>query len=347
MWWIAAFSAVAYMCYSLLQTKKEGGGIFLPHRECVERGTIPYAVKTVSLILYVGSFFFLTLTLLFFTVGGGPITKIFATRVDNVLPPEDSKLVFFVVDSSGSMAEPMPGDESVSKMYVVQQSLFNCVKNLDSADGGTDLISLISFARAARIVVPFSRDRSFLRSAIQSLKPITVSELNGTAIGYAVFKSVSLISACKSFAKKDSSKNPFIAESMIVITDGLEEPHPGDRNQPFRSMRLLPALENAREEGVCVYYVNVDKNSYKMMTLGERDKITRAVDATGGKYYEVTSGDSLDQILQEIVQKESKKKVEILPVDNSMTWGLWLIIVTLITLCSSRMIETALMRVTR
>jgi Ca-activated chloride channel homolog len=295
----------------------------------------------------VSSFFFLTMTLLFFTVGGGPLTKIFSTKVENTLPPELSKLVFFVIDVSGSMAEPMPNNESVTKMNVVQKALLNCVNDLDSADGGSDLISLISFARAARINIPFSRDRSFLHSAIQALKPITISQLNGTAIGYAVFKGVSLILACKSFARQESSRSPFIAQSMIVITDGLEEPHPGDRNHPFRSMRLLPALENAREEGVCVYYVNVDKNSYKMMSLGERDKITKAVDATGGKYYEITSGESLEQVLKEIVRKESKEKVEVTVVDNSMIIGLWLIVLTLITLSLSRMVETVLMRETR
>jgi Mg-chelatase subunit ChlD len=346
MWWIAALGVSAIVFYFLRETKKSGG-IFLPYGECMQRTPLPLFMRILSLILYGASFFFITLSLLHFTIGSGPLTKPFFKTNKQFIPLDESKLIFFAIDSSGSMAEPMPGDESVSKMHIVQQALLKCVNDLDRSNDGTDLISMITFARAARIDVPFSRDRSFLLSAISSLKPITVSELNGTAIGYAIFKGVSLIEACKAFAMQENIKNPFISKSIILITDGLEEPNPADRNQPFRSMRLLPALEQARQSGVRIYFVNVDKNSYRMLSLNERGKIEKAVDETGGKYFEVTSGYSLDQVLGEVVQKEEGKKIDSVVVDNQMSVGLWLIIFAIMSTVLSRLIETVVMRVIR
>jgi Ca-activated chloride channel family protein len=259
------------------------------------------------------------------------------------LPAQSSRVVSFVVDQSGSMGEPMPGDPDHSKMYIVQKALEKCIADLDAESRGTDLMSLMSFARAAEVKVPFSRDRVLLSSTLSSLTPETNPMLNGTALGYAVFKNVRLILACKSFASELSQKDAFPRRSMIVVTDGLEEPNPADRYHPFRSMRLQQALENAAMSRISVYYVNVDKNTYRMMTLDEREKLASAVARTGGKYFEVTTGASLSQILHDIAAKES---IEIpLSHEHQLSLGFWLVTFAMLFTALSRLLETAIMRV--
>lgn len=342
MWWLLTIGIIFYT-FRFLRQRKITGGIPFVHRDCLDASSLPLFARLFSLVLYVASFVFLTLALVHEIVGEGPLGIFLQKEVQATIPQKSSRLVSFVVDQSGSMAEPMPGDKDHSKMYVVQQALQQSITDLDSSGKGTDLISLISFARAARVIVPFSRDRTLLRTSLFSLVPETKEFLNGTAIGYAIFKGVRLILACKAFASETFQKDVFSRRSMIVITDGIEEPHPGDRNHPFRSMGLEQAIENAAQSHVAIYYVNIDRNSYRLMTLEEREKIASAVRQTGGKYFEVTAGASLRQILQEVVEQE---KVQIpFSRENQLSLGFWLVVFSMVSLAASRLFETAFMRV--
>ena len=343
MWWLFTLAIFVCTIYSLRATKEVGGIPFL-HQECLVSTPISFWTRLISIILWVGSFLFLILACVTSVVGDGPLCNLVRKNIQTSLPLQSSRLVSFVVDRSGSMGEIMPGQEEYSKMYLVQKELDKCIRDLDEKDP-SNLISLTGFSRVAKCIVPFSRDRTFLFSALSTIIPEKKPSLNGTAIGYAIFKNIRLILACKAFATQTGQKDAFAGRSMIVITDGIEEPHPADHDHPFRSMRVLQALANASQANVAVYYINIDRNTYKLLRVEERDALSSAVSKTGGKYFEVTQGFSLNQILEEIVLHETN--VVSLPANSGLTLGYWLIICALLTISLSRLFETGIMRVMR
>ncbi len=340
MWWVVALGAVFYTIYSLRAAKAVGGIPFL-HQECLVPTSVPLWARYTSIFLWGASFLFLILAFLFALVGDGPLRSFSNKTIQRSMPLASSRLISLVIDRSGSMTEKMPDNEAYTKIYLVQKEVESFIKELDA----NDLISLTGFARVAKLLVPFSRDRSFLFSALSSFTPETSPSLNGTALGYAIFKTVRLILACKSFAAQTGQKDVFIGRSMIVITDGIEEPNPEDRTNPFRFMRQDQALENAAQAKVAVYYINVDRNTCKMLRQDEREALSSAVMRTGGKYYEVTPGASLRKILEQIAAKESRTVS--LPREANLSLGYWLLIFSMLATSMSRLLETAVMRVRR
>jgi Ca-activated chloride channel family protein len=340
-WWIAVILVTSFAIYHLRRTSQSAVWqipfvIFGPGKQA------PKAIKWVSFSLYVLSLFFATWAFVHFSVGSGPLTRFL--RVKTTQLPEVSKVLFFVIDRSGSMAEPMPGNEGRTKMTVVQEGLKKFITEIDAGGGEYDLLGLITFARAAIVEMPLSLNRRLLLEKIQSIVPETVEHLNGTAIGYAIFKTVSLIVACRELAESTPSPT---GQALIVITDGIEEPNPADRQHPYRFMRFSSALNTALENQVRVHYINIDKNSYQQLRLDERDRMRELVQKTGGTYAEVSTTKSLSQIIQEIADLEITQKITTPSYDDAMAQGFMLIMLSLLSLCASRLLDTAVVRVTR
>ena len=342
MWWIVV-AAIAILIVAQQWQRSYRPTIQLPSPNA---SAFPRTVRWCSWVLYVGSFLFLTLTLVHSLVGNGPLESHLTPANVAMMPsPAASRLLFFVVDRSGSMSEPSPVDQTESKDQSVRTGLVQCIDTIDSHGGAGDLIGLITFARAARIDVPLSRDRPFLEKAIAGIVPETVERLNGSAIGYAIFKSVTLLEACRSFANGEQTP-PEVGNTIILITDGLEEPHPADRSDPFRSMRTLQALNSAAANHITVQYINVDKNSYQQLMPDERDRLRQAIEATGGRYYEITQNQSLGDVLSTIALAEGTKSAPPLP-GPSPEIGFWLFVFAALLTSLSRLLETAIVRVRR
>lgn len=350
MWWIVV-AAVVLFVLTQLKGKKQSSSIQLPLREQTPSSQIPLPVRGLSYLLYIASLLLLSWAFIHCVVGSGPLEK-YVRPIAMTSPsplPADSKVLFFVIDHSGSMAEPMPDNPQTSKMSVVKQGLNQCITSIDQCGGQNDFMGLVTFARAARIDVPLSRDRSFLFETIKKIAPETVDRLNGTAIGYAIFKSVSLIVACRSFAHTQEAKGegaPVIGNTIVLVTDGIEEPNPADRSDPFRSMRTVQALDYARENHVKVNYVNVDKHSYQQLSPEERDQLLGAVEATGGQYFEITISQTLGQVMTQIAQSVPGQKA-LPPKDESMELAFWLIVSALTAASLSCLLETVVVRVAR
>jgi Ca-activated chloride channel family protein len=234
-------------------------------------------------------------------------------------------------------------------MSIVKDEMQRCITSIDERGGHNDFMGLVTFSRAAKIDVPFSRDRSFLIEMIKKIVPETLDRLNGTSIGYAIFKSVSLIVACRSFAGKEDGNDtgaPLIGNAIVLVTDGLEEPNPADRSDPFRSIRTLQALDYARENHVKVNYVNVDRHSYQQLSSEERDRLLNAVEATGGQYFEITFSQSLGQVMSQIAESAQRQQAPSRKEDGREL-GFWLIVIALTCVSFSRLLETVFMRVAR
>lgn len=349
-WWIVV-AAVVWCLLTLLKRKNRGVGIQLPLDEWKAKAHPLLFFRALSYLFHIVSIVFLSWAFIHFAVGSGPLDKYVTRGPATALPPSvaNSRILFFVVDRSGSMAEPLPGEATISKMSAVKTGLDECIATVDERGGGTDLMGLMTFARAAKIEVPLSRDRQFLRQMISKTVPETVERLNGTAIGYAIFKAVTLIVACRSLAneeRENGARAPLISNDIVLITDGLEEPNPADRSNPYRSMRTFPALTYAKENNVTVNYVNVDKNSYQQLSVEERSRLLRAVEATGGGYFEVTPHQSVSQVMAQITQSIQVQKPPITP-ENRLEAGFWLIVFALGAASLSRLLETACVRVVR
>jgi Ca-activated chloride channel family protein len=332
-WWIVVLAVVGFTLLQLQQRKRQTT-IQLPHVHLYPKYKGP--LRIISKVLFVGSIFFICWAAIHWSVGSGFLERIFISEKSRVYPsPTSSRALFFVIDRSGSMNEPLG---NISKMDAVKEG----VKGFLGGERGDDLFGLISFARAAMVQVPLSRDRAFFEHSLANISPETEDRYNGTALGYAIFKSVCLIEACRQFSKAEKEHH-FIGQAVIVITDGLEEPHPADRSHPFRSMPYERALQYARERNVRVHYLNIDKKSYEKMPFIDRDNLRRLVETTGGVYGEVSLTHSLEKLLSRVAEKEEYQQVEKEPRSSSLGWALiaWALI-----FCSlSRLLESTILRV--
>ena len=342
MWWIIV-AASTILIVALQRQAACTPSIQLPSPN---GSALTRITRCCSWVLYAGSFLFLLWTLIHFLIGSGPLES--RLRPASVMPlpsPANSRILFFLVDRSGSMNEPLPVSRNETKIQAVKAGLVQCINTIDSHGGESDLLGLITFARAAKIEVPLSRDRLFLTNAISAIVPETVDRLNGSAIGYAIFKTTTLVEACRSFANGEEGQRQ-VGNTIILITDGLEEPNPADRSDPFRSMRTLQAMNSAAEDHITIHYINVDKNSYQQLMPDERDRLRQAVEATGGKYYEIAQGQALGDILSTIALAEGTKRVSPLP-GPSLEIGFWLFVFATLLTSLSRLLETAVVRVRR
>jgi len=280
----------------------------------------------VSRFFFVGALFFLIAAVLHFTVGSGPLRFFFPTIEGE---PQFKKVLFFVVDRSGSMGESLA--DGSTKMQLVRKA----VQRYVDKNGRDELFGLIGFARAADVEVPLCDDRNFFNTKLTELRPERIERLNGTAIGYAIIKTIYLILACQEFSGKE------MRNSMIVITDGIEEPHPADRMDPFRSIRSEDALKKAAEEEVSVHYINIDPRAYGRMRLEERGRLRALVERTGGIYAEVSEGRPLEGILKQIAKQEEPKAHYPTP----QVIGVYILILALFFCTVSRLLESFFLRV--
>lgn len=222
--------------------------------------------------------------------------------------PRQGIAMYFLLDQSGSMAETVQADsQAVSKMELAKEAIRQFVlgdANLNLSGRKNDLVGLIAFARAARILCPLTLDRMAILQSLDEIHPVTKEFQNGTSIGYAIFKAVNIIVSTKYFAERQmAQKKPAYAienQALIVITDGLQSPHPQDRDNPFRYIPVEEAIRYAVENGVRVYFIGVDPIFKRAEFKTEVEKLKALVRDSGGSFYISSYGFPIGQILAEI-----------------------------------------------
>jgi Ca-activated chloride channel family protein len=343
MWWLGCFASILGILF--LKTEKKCF-LRLPHIAIVSPSKPSLFVSFVSIVLHWASLICLMLAFLHFLFGPGPLER-YIPLVSRVPPAhEQSRILFFVVDRSGSMGESLPDSPETSKMELVKNKILRQIDALNFQKDITNVLGLITFARVAKVVVPLSVDRQFFVTALGGILPEREDRYNGSAIGYAVFKTVQLIAACRQFAQKSMVPSSVIGQSIIVITDGIEEPHPEDRNHPYRSMRISQAVRSAIAQKVRVYCINIDKRGYQRLSVEERDEFRKLFSETGGAYIEVTPSVPLSKALSGVIQEEKPIFLS-QPFDTQMAYGFTLIVAALFFVILSRLLETLFMRVVR
>lgn len=235
----------------------------------------------------------------------------FADRTLEKLNPNPTEgiAIYLVLDESGSMMEKismqMPDGtrktapkidllKEVTKPFILQHP--------------NDLIGLVSFARVAHVQVPLTLDHQEVIDKMLQLHPSISEEEGGTAIGYAIYKTANLILATKHFAEDLIQKGEpayTIKNSIIVlVTDGVQNVNPEDRNNPFRSMDIAEAAAYLKQNGLKFYIINIDPGITAKEFEPHRHLMQRAAESTGGKFYIAEGPNNLDSIYHAIDQVE-------------------------------------------
>jgi Ca-activated chloride channel homolog len=218
--------------------------------------------------------------------------------------------IYLLIDDSGSMKEKGAFDgadyRKIDWAKKLAKDLVEHQKN--------DLIGVISFARKANIVSPLTLDHEALFERIDSIQPVPSEDEEGTAIGYAIYKTVNLIVSTKQFAARNSTKKTpaFTIKNQVIIlvTDGLQSPNPQDRNSPYRFMRPDEAIDYAEKNGIAVYYLGVDPVLTRQEFYGEAEKMRQEVVASGGAFYISTSKAPLVEIEKKLSLLEKSEIIQ-------------------------------------
>lgn len=246
----------------------------------------------------------------------------FASQEKQKLPdqlPTEGIAIYLLLDQSGSMAEKVPvkvngEDQIASKISLLKGVTKTFIQGDPEAKlpgHQNDLLGLIAFARTAKILSPLTLDHRPILNQLDHFDNVHSPDEDGTAIGYAIFKTVNLIKATKHFANdliKQGKPAYLIKNAIIVIvTDGFQYPSPRDKGNRLRNIDLDEASAFAKENGVKLYLINIDPNIEQPDYQPQRNQMKRITEATGGKFYILANENSLQSVYSEIDRLEKSK----------------------------------------
>lgn len=277
--------------------------------------------------------------------------------------PREGIAIYFLLDESGSMAEKVPSllasgrSEMVRKIDLAKRAILGFIngsKGLDLPGRRSDLVGLIAFARVPEILCPLTLNRSEFSSRLNAIQPIGQEELNGTAIGYAIFKAVNIIVATKHFANRVQEAHlksyAIDNQAIIIITDGLQSPHPDDKENPFRFMPPEEAINYAKQNGIKVFFVGVDPIFSKREFQDDVSKLKAAIQTSGGEFFLLGNGFPLEDIFCEIDKLEKselpREKVIVGGIEKKRQVPMWdlFVVLALCSLALSALLETTVAR---
>lgn len=226
--------------------------------------------------------------------------------------PKKGVALFFALDQSGSMREAIsvPDDVSVSGR-ISKIALLKLVTSRFITGLPGDLVGVVAFARAARVLTPLTLDHQKVLEDIATLQPMRGDENDGTAIGYAICKTASMIAATRYYGQELQAKGeaPYQIEgsAIIVVTDGLQSPSPLDKGKRLRNIDIPEAAAYAKEQGIHLYIINVDPHIASDEFIPHRHVMERAAESTGGQFILVDGNTPLSSVYQSIAQLEKGK----------------------------------------
>jgi Ca-activated chloride channel homolog len=231
--------------------------------------------------------------------------------------PSEGIAIYFVLDQSGSMMEKVSAvtpdgfRKMMSKIDLLKQVTTQFIQGdpkLKLEGRPNDMIGLVAFARGATILSPLTLDHQAILDQLSHFDVVHQRDQDGTAIGYAIFKTVNLIAATRHYAQELIEKGEpayTIKNSVIIlVTDGLQDPNPLDKGKRLRNMDIPEAAEYAKRQGIRLYIVNVEPKLATDEFAPYRRVMQRAAELTGGKFYMMNGSNNLEQIYAEINQLE-------------------------------------------
>ena len=232
-------------------------------------------------------------------------------------PPKEGIAIYLILDQSGSMKEQVVMQSGPKGLYMttkidllkdVSKKFIDGDPSIGLTGRPNDLIGLVYFARAARVVVPLTFDHRVLLRQLDDFKEVGDKDQDGTSIGYAIYKTANMIVATKHYAeelaaKRDSKEAPSYSiknSVMILITDGLQDPNPLDKGKRFRNIDVPEAAAYANENEIRLYIINVEPKMNEESFAPYQHIMQKAAQLTGGQFYMVDMTSGLEQIYSQI-----------------------------------------------
>ncbi len=238
---------------------------------------------------------------------GDPVAK-----EEEVQLPIEGTALYIVLDRSGSMEQQLQiatsqGVQTISRLEylkVVTEQFIRGNADLKLEGRTNDLLGLIAFARTPQVLAPLTLDHTHLLAQMHEMRSAETQEENGTAIGYAIFKTANLIAATRHYAEELSGEEKPAYEirdtAIVLVTDGLQTVHPFDNDHELRSMPIRHAAADAAEKGIHLYIVNIEPGILRPEYANELEELKAAAKATGGRFYLASERKGLVDIYQEI-----------------------------------------------
>jgi Ca-activated chloride channel homolog len=204
--------------------------------------------------------------------------------------------IYLVIDHSGSMQERIETGET--KLAFSKKMSEEFVKHRKN-----DLIGLAAFARSTDVLTPLTLDHEDVLAKLESLTKVPNKDQEGSAIGYAIYKTVNLLAATRHFANEKDGyaiKNSL----LVLVTDGLQDPNPLDFGNKLRTMGLEEAAQFAKEQKVRLYIINVEPQMAEAKFAPHRQLFQRITELTGGKFFLAANPNTLHDVYKEINQLE-------------------------------------------
>ena len=217
--------------------------------------------------------------------------------------------IYLVLDQSGSMAESIETtNEQGNIQTLTKVNLLKQVTQQFILKHSSDLMGLVSFARVPRVLVPLTLDQETLIHQLNQIEVVKNQEEDGTAIGYAIYKTAHLLAATRHFANAlhQREKPPYQIKSsvIIVITDGFQDPSRLDYGNRLRTLELDDAAAYAKSQHIRLYVINIDPALSTMQYAPQRRQLQKITAMTGGKFYLVSDSQTLQDIYTSITHLE-------------------------------------------
>lgn len=241
-------------------------------------------------------------------------------QIEEVDIPTEGIALYFVLDRSGSMKQELQfatksgSYRTLRRIDLLREVTTQFVKGNEAmglAGRPNDMIGLIAFARVPEILSPLTLDHEAIVHSLRNLDVVGSQNLDGTAIGYAIYKTSHLIAASQHFARAlvDEGKPSYeiTSQVIVVVTDGLQNPSPLDAEHPRRTISLQEAASVAREHGIRVYIVNVEPAIRRPQFRNYVQELRKAAFVTGGKFFIADDAAKLLEVYSEIDELEKSQ----------------------------------------
>lgn len=219
--------------------------------------------------------------------------------------PKEGIGIYLVLDQSGSMNAPVSlllqegQEKQMSKMELLKIRAEQFVKSRPN-----DLIGLVAFARSPKILSPLTINHQAILDKLSSLQVIKDTLEDGTAIGYALYKTANLIVSTQEYYRKEGDALNAI---IILVSDGLQDPNPLDRGHAYRAMELEDAAAFAKKHGIKIYIINIEPRLKEKKFEPNLKQLQRITQMTGGQFFLADGKNGIEAIFKELDEIEKSK----------------------------------------
>lgn len=241
-------------------------------------------------------------------------------RIEEGRVPTEGLAIYFILDQSGSMREEF--EHSIKqinskrmtridalKFFTTQFIFGNSELGLNGRDD--DLIGLVAFARVPKIITPLTLDHHSLKEQLDHFHAVNTPMEEGTAIGYAIYKTAHTIAATEHFAKElvgnDKPAYDIKSTIMVLVTDGIQNPSSEDLEHPIRRIGIEEAAQFAKEKNIRLYIINIQPAIGFSDFIADRSTQKRAAELTGGQFFLANDVHALHRIYKVIDGLERSK----------------------------------------